>query len=210
MDRAMTSTALPLSLLGSLLFTLMGPIAIMPLFATVTAGADDRLARQIAFRAYLVSLATLAVAVFVGAGAMGGVGTSNSSLIVAAGLILTLTALRNIFGAAASTKPDQPSPPSIALGFMPIAIPGIVTPVGVAVLIIFVSYFPALADKLAIMGVMSAIMTLNLGAMLLARWFMTHVGAAPLLVLGAIFSVLQAAMGIEILMSGLLLSRLLN
>ena len=89
---------------------------------------------------------------------------------------------------------------------MPIAIPGIVTPVGVAVLIIFVSYFPALADKLAIMGVVAAILTLNLGAMLVARWFMTNVGAAPLLVLGAVFGVLQAAMGVEMLISGLTLS----
>jgi multiple antibiotic resistance protein len=205
----MTSTALPLPLLGSLLFTLMGPIAIMPLFAAATAGADARLCRQIALRAYLVSLATLAVAVFVGGGAMAGVGTSNSSLIIAAGLILTLTALRNIFGGAVRAK-DPPSPPTAVLGFMPIAIPGIVTPVGVAVLIIFVSYFPALADKIAIMGVVAAIMTLNLGAMLGARWFMAHVGAAPLLVLGAIFGVLQAAMGIEMLMSGLSLSPLMN
>ncbi len=206
MDRVMTSTALPLPLLGSLLFTLMGPIAIMPLFATVTAGADDRLARQIALRAYLVSLATLAVAVFVGAGAMAGVGTSKSSLIIAAGLILMLTALRNILSSTATFKAHQPGPPTVALGLMPIAIPGIVTPVGVAVLIIFVSYFPALADKLAIMGVVAAILTLNLGAMLVARWFMTNVGAAPLLVLGAVFGVLQAAMGVEMLISGLTLS----
>lgn len=206
----MTTAALPLPLLGSLLFMLMGPIAIMPLFAAATAGADARLCRQIALRAYLVSLVTLSVAVFVGAAAMAGVGTSSSSLIFAAGLILTLTALRNILGTAASTTADHPSPPTVALGFMPIAIPGIVTPVGVAVLIIFVSYFPALADKLAIIGVVAAIMTLNLGAMIGARWFMTHVGAAPLFVLGAIFGVLQAAMGVEMLISGLSLSRLVN
>jgi multiple antibiotic resistance protein len=206
----MTTAALPLPLLGSLLFILMGPIAVMPLFAATTAGADARLCRHIALRAYFVSLATLGVAVFVGAGAMAGVGTSSSSLIIAAGLILTMTALRNILGTAASTTADHACPPTVALGFMPIAIPGIVTPVGVAVLIIFVSYFPALADKLAIMGIVAAIMTLNLGAMFGARWFMTHVGAAPLLVLGAVFGVLQAAMGVEMLMSGLALSRLMN
>ncbi len=148
------------------------------------------------------------VAVFVGAGAMAGVGTSRSSLIIAAGLILTLTALSNIFGAGAAAKDAQPGPPTAALGFMPIAIPGIVTPVGVAVLIIFVSYFPSMADRLAIMGVVTAIMVLNLAAMLGARWFMARVGAAPLLVLGAIFGVLQAAMGVEMLVSGIALSRL--
>lgn len=206
----MTSGSLPLPLLASLLFTLMGPIALLPLFASATAGADGKLRRRIAVTALLVALGTLAAAVFVGAGAMAKAGTSPSSLIIAAGLILILTALRNILGLAPAAKVDQATEPSAALGFMPIAIPGIVTPVGVAVLIIFVSYFPATGDKLAIMGVVAGIMLLNLVAMLGARWFMERIGAAPLLVLGAIFGVLQAAMGVEMLMSGIALSRLMN
>lgn len=44
--------------------------------------------------------------------------------------------------------------------------------------------------------------------MLSAHWFMRVVGAAPLMVIGAVFGVLQAAMGLEILVSGLLRSRL--
>lgn len=206
----MMSGSLPLPLLGSLLFTLMGPIALLPLFASATAGADRRLRRRIAVTAFLTALGTLAAAVFVGAGAMAKAGTSPSSLIMAAGLILTLTALRNILGSAPAPKLDRDAAPTAALGFMPIAIPGVVTPVGVAVLIIFVSYFPSTADKLAIMGVVVGIMLLNLAAMLGARWFMERIGAAPLLVLGAIFGVLQAAMGVEMLMSGLALSRLMN
>lgn len=206
----MMSDALPLTLLGSLLFTLMGPIGLLPLFASATAGADRGLRRRIAVTAFLVALGTLAAAVLVGASAMAKAGTSPSSLIIAAGLILTLTALRNLLGYVPAAKGDRDAKPSAAIGFMPIAIPGIVTPVGVAALIIFVSYFPSAADKIAIMGVVGGIMLLNLGAMLGARWLMERVGPAPLVVLGAIFGVLQAAMGVEMLMSGLALSRLMN
>ncbi len=201
----MASTDLPLPLLGALLFTLMGPVALMPLFASVMAGADRARRLRTALTAAGVATLTIAVAVSVGAGAMAGAGTSPSSLIIAAGLILLLTALRASLG----TGGGQKAQPTTAPGFMPIAIPGIVTPVGVAVLIIFVSYFPSTADKVAIMGVVGAIMLLNLAAMLGARLFMERVGAAPLLVLGAIFGVLQAALGVQMIVSGITMSGLI-
>jgi multiple antibiotic resistance protein len=204
----MSQTALPLSTLGSLLFTLMGPVAVIPLFAGATAGAERALQVKIALLAYAVALIGLAVAVFVGAGALAGWGVSPPSLIIAAGLILTLTALRGIFLSHAPAA--SPAAPTLGTGFSPIAIPGLVTPMAVAILVIFVSYFPGTDDKIAVMGVAAGVMTLNLGAMLCAHWFMRVIGIAPLVVLGAVFGVLQVAMGIELIVSGLLRSKLLN
>jgi multiple antibiotic resistance protein len=198
----MTESALPISILASILFTLMGPIAAIPLFAANTAGADAGLRRRIAFRAYFVALVGLAVAVFIGAGALAGWGVSPPSLIVAAGLILTLTALRGILGGAHGSSEAAPAAPTLATGFSPIAIPGLVTPMGVAILVIFVSYFPAMQDKLAVLGVAAALMTLNLGAMLSAHWVMRVIGPSPLVLLGAVFGVLQVAMGVEMIVSG--------
>jgi multiple antibiotic resistance protein len=204
----MSETTLPLATLGSLLFTLMGPVATIPLFAGATAGAERALQVKIALLAYGVSLISLAVAVFIGAGSLAGWGVSPPSLIIAAGLILTLTALRGIFQNHAPSAGDAPAP-QLATGFSPVAIPGLVTPMAVAILVIFVSYFPSTGDKIAIMSVAAAIMTLNLGAMLCAHWFMSVIGVAPLVVLGAVFGVLQVAMGIEMVISGLMRSRFL-
>lgn len=195
----------PLPLLASLLFTMIGPIALLPLFATTTAAASPELRSRIAGLAALFALGTLGIAVFVGAGVMQSAGTSRTALIIAAGIILTLTALRNIFGAAPQAK-AQEGEPSSGLALMPMAIPGIVTPMGVAIVILFASYFPDIADRLAILGVIAAIMVANYGAMRISHWFMRVIGAVPLLILGAIFGVLQAAMGIEMIMSGLKLS----
>lgn len=88
----------PLPILALLLFNMIGPIALLPLFARSLAGVDASLRNRIALRAALFALVTLAVAVFVGATVMQSVGTSRSSLIIAAGIILTWTALQNIFG----------------------------------------------------------------------------------------------------------------
>lgn len=197
----------PLPLLAALLFSMMGPIALLPLFAKATGGADAGLRRKIAVRAAIFAILALAVAVFVGAAIMQSAGTSRSSLIMASGMILMLTALRNIFGASA--PPSTPAePPGMVLALTPVAIPGIVTPMGVAILILFASYFPEMVDRLAILAVVTGIMLANLLAMLSAHWFMRVVGPTPLIVLGAIFGVLQAAMGVEMIVSGLGMSRL--
>lgn len=84
-----------------------------------------------------------------------------------------------------------------------IAIPGIVSPISVAVLVIFASYFPTIHDKLVIMSLVAAIMIVNLLALLAADLFMRSIGTAPLIVLGAVFGVLQVALGIEMISSGL-------
>jgi multiple antibiotic resistance protein len=198
----------PLPLLASLLFTLIGPIALLPLFATTTAAASPELRSRIAGLSALFALGTLGIAVFVGAGVMQSAGTSRTALIIAAGIILTLTALRNIFDAAPQANAQEGEPTS-GLALMPMTIPGIVTPMGVAIVILFASYFPDIADRLAILGVIAAIMVANYGAMRISHWFMRVIGAVPLLILGAIFGVLQAAMGIEMIMSGIKLSGLL-
>ena len=208
----MLETQLPLPLLSSLLFTLMGPIALLPAFAAATRDAPPALRRRIALVAFAASLGAVSIAVFIGASTMQAWRTTPAALIVAAGVILALTALRNIFGtpSAPSANDGKQPPPSLTTGLTPIAIPGIVTPTGVAVLIIFVSYFPTMAEKIAIMGAVFAIMLANLGAMLAAHWFMRWIGIAPLIVLGAVFGVLQVAMGVEMIMSGLIRSRLIG
>jgi multiple antibiotic resistance protein len=49
-------------------------------------------------------------------------------------------------------------------------------------------------------------MVLNLAAMLAARAFMHRIGMAPLLLLGAVFGVLQVALGIEFVADGMALA----
>ncbi len=193
---------LPLGRLALLLFTLMGPIGVIPSFAAATSGlaSADRL--RIACYSALIAVIALALTVFVGTAAMARVGTSAPSMIMAAGLILTLTAVRNLLGAAPVSR-DAAAPLSLWMrALTPITVPGIITPVAVAVLIIFTTFFSTPADRLTILAVSVAMMALDFLAMLLSGWFMRRIGIAPLLLLGSVFGVLQVALGIEMLVSG--------
>ncbi len=196
----MENAQFPTALFGYLLFMMIGPIQAIPLFATATAGMERSVQVRAAFAATAIAALAFAVAVLAGAAAMETAGTARSSLIIAAGLILLLTALRNIFGGG-------PQPPNVdgfkGVALSPIAIPGLVTPMGVAIVILFASYFPEIGDKIKAFGVTAAILALDLLALLGASWFLRTLGTAPLVLLGAVFGVLQAAMGVEMVISGI-------
>lgn len=202
----MEDAQLPVALLGSLLFSMIGPVQVIPLFAAATAGLERTAQIRTAFAATAIAGAALSLAVTVGASAMASAGTSRASLIIAAGVILMLTALQNIFGGAGRNALVEQGKYGLALS--PIAIPGLATPIGVAILIIFSSYFRGVDHKLTMLGVTASILALDLLAMLCATWFMRVVGMAPLVLLGAVFGVLQAAMGVEMVMSGFVKSPL--
>jgi multiple antibiotic resistance protein len=186
-----------------LLFNLMGPIALIPIFAALTARMDRPVRNAVALRATVLSLAALAVAVFLGAAVLQGWGVRKGSLIFAAGVILTFSVLKSMFFGGGAGNPGASgaqTPRDLAVS--PMAFPTMVSPQAVGVLIIFVAFFPAMDARLAIFTMIAAMMVINLGAMRIAHWFMAKVGMVPLLVLGAVFGVLQVALGIEMIADG--------
>jgi multiple antibiotic resistance protein len=203
---------LPLGRLALLLFALMGPIGLIPAFDAATAGRDLPSRRKIALQVFVFSVVGLSLAVFLGTAVMARVGTTPPSLIIAAGLILVITALRDILAAGTGGTPAQvrsPDPEALPRWMpvlSPLTVPGIVTPVVVAVLVILTTVFPAPSSRLAILAVAVGMMVLNLAAMTCARVFMHSIGMAPLLLLGAVFGVLQVALGVEFLSDGITLT----
>jgi multiple antibiotic resistance protein len=192
------------SKLFPLLFNMMGPIGLIPAFAALSAGMseDDRTA--MARRAANLAFISLIVAVFVGASMLSSWSISNGSLIFAGGLIVTLTALLPIVssGRGESLAPSGHKQTPQQLAVTPLAFPTIVSPRAVAILIIFVAYFPTIEGKLTVVALAALIMMLNLFGMRYAQAFMEKVGMTPLVVLGAVFGVLQVALGVEMMANG--------
>lgn len=200
-------TDLPLSQLALLLFMSMGPFGVIVSFDAQTRDRPPAARRRIAVQAFAVALIALALAVFLGRSSMARVGTSQGALVISAGAILVVTAMRSVlFSGSAPAPAPAPSPealPGWMPAVMPIAVPGMVRPVAVAILILYTLGYPATDQRLAIFAVAASILAMNLIAMLAARSFMARIGMAPLLVLGAVFGVLQVALGVEMLLDGL-------
>lgn len=117
-----------------------------------------------------------------------------------------LTALQHIFGLAvhggrAGGAAAQPKT-SRELAVTPLAFPTIASPRPIAVLFIFVAAFNTMEGKLTVIPVGALMLLLNVVGMHNAQWFMEKVGMTPLLVLGAVFGVLQVALGVEMVVDG--------
>lgn len=197
----MGNAGLPLGELAPLVFMMMGPIGAMSVLAGVAQGAGPELRRQMAVRATLAATAAILLAVLLGAAVLSAWGVSPGALIVAVGLLLGLSSLRALMAQGAPREAAGHAP-SLAAAVSPVAIPTIASPYGIGVLIIFTTFFPAPADRLTILATTLVIMGMNYLAMLYAHRIMAAIGSAPLIVLGAVFGVLQLALGLETIADG--------
>ncbi len=194
------------------LFLTLGPLKIIGPFASMTRGRDGRFKRQLAFQGILIAALALFVAATVGARVLESWGISIGALELTAGLILFLVALQPVLAEYAShgsppavPHPDGVEPSVSSMAFAPLAFPTIVTPYGIAILIMLVALRaddPAIAPPL--FGVMAVILALDLLAMLGADGILKTPFVKPLLgIVGAIVGVLQVALGVQAIVVGL-------
>jgi multiple antibiotic resistance protein len=182
------------------LFLTLGPFKLLGPFYGLTHGRDAGYRMRLALGGLFYSVLALVAAATLGQSVLGKWNTSPRVLQLTAGLILFLVALRPVleqYGsreekeiAAASTS----SPSSVM--FSPLAFPSIVTPYGVALLMLL---FAALPDRMPqLLGVAGLVFVINLLAMLSAHRVMQVPLVAPALrVVGIVMAVLLVAVGVQ-------------
>src|SRR5262245_55615816 len=187
----------------------LGPLKTMPAFFLVTQAGDRRTTTVLAIRSAVVATAIVLFVALVASGTMVTWRVSTDAIAIAGGVVLLTTAIRMLtsFQLAADPVPAAgPAPPAFNLKWMggpvlsPLAIPSIVTPIGIVVVLYFSGLAvgdPALQGRLV--GLLLLIMGLNLGAMLFAAPIMRAVGLPVLQVIGWVFSALQAGLAVEVL-----------
>lgn len=190
------------------LFVTMGPLNVLEPFARLTRGQPQGLTRRLALDAAVISaIATLAAA-SIGAMALRIWGISAGALYLTAGILLFLVALRQVFkqylpreGARSPSDAPQgpPQPLPADLAFTPLAFPTIVTPYGVALLVLLVTLAPGGTwGLLRVLGVTLFVLGLDLLAMLGAtRILQSRSWASALGIAGTVMGVLQVSLGVQ-------------
>lgn len=197
----------PMAHIVTFLFLMLGPVKIIGPFVTVTAGADRTLEKQIARNAIIFAGIALLIAGLLGEMILKKHSVPLSVLALAAGIILFLVAIQDTvrhFAFSAQEPPKQPvSQPKIKLALDPLAFPVIVTPYGIAALIVFLSFASDTEVRLQIGMIVALILVLDFLAMLFARKVLASMGIV-LAILGAVLSVVQVALGLQIIHQSLL------
>lgn len=191
------------------LFVALGPLNVIGPFATLTDGRGTAFKRGIAFRSFLVAMIALVFAATLGAKTLQTWGISVGALLLAAGVILFLVALQPVL-AGYSPRGGRvqtavvPALSESELAFSPLAFPTIVTPYGLALLILLFTLYPLTSGGLGILAIASFVLALDLMVMLCSDAFAKIPFLKPgLNILGCVMGVLLIALGVQAVADGL-------
>ena len=197
----------------TLFFVTLGPLKILGPFAQRTRDLDAHTLRRVALLAFVIATASVVAGSLVGREVARNWHVSTGSLLIAAGLIFLLVALKQLLEQyephAAAPSPDEARPTSPATPKSPLAtalglvFPVVLTPYGIAAAIVLLAGSPDAERTAVIVALLAGVMGLNLLAMLFARKILVGGAMIVLQVLGAVLGVLQAGLAIEFLVRGL-------
>ncbi len=198
----------PVAQVFTFLFLMLGPFKIIGPFARITKDLDAASTHRIALLATLFASLALVLAAVLGERILVSYGIPLPVLALSAGLILFLVALINTVqqflpGAAHGNDAAEPgTTTAMQLALTPLAFPTIVTPYGIATLVVFLALSPDPQTKVTIGAVVLLIMLLNLVVMVMTRHMLPVLGLV-LPILGAVLGVVQVALGLQIVHNSL-------
>ena len=199
---------LSLGFIFAILFLTLGPLKLIPTFYGVTATLDQKTRVGLALKSTTLAFLILVAATVVGSALATNWRVSREALTVTGGLLLLIGSLRTLShvmspAAEHAPPPDPQAKRPISVVISPLAIPGVITPWGLVALLLFVS---VAQDQHALAGVIVMLilnMLLNIVCMIFAGPIMRSIGLPAMSVLGWVFSILQAALGITFLFRGM-------
>ena len=153
----------------------------------------------------MFSAAALALAGALGRSMLENFEISLPVLALTGGLVLFLVALRTVLQQSAGTPTSATlaaQPLELKSAFAPLAFPTIVTPYGIAAVIVFATLAADRNDAALIVGMVLLILALDWIAMLFAETILRRIGTA-LQVLAVVLGVTQIALGLQVILHSL-------
>ncbi|HAC62051.1 MAG TPA: MarC family protein [Cyanothece sp. UBA12306] len=196
------------SRLTIILFMTIGPIKIIPVFVRLTQNATQQVRVKLAIRSFALSTSSIVAVALTSQSILNKYNISLSALITAAGIILFLISLKMLL-AQYDTQANNPLPiPENPLTTLvsPLTFPTILTPQGIALVMISMTIAQRLDNNFyRIWGLIIFVMILNLICMLYARQILNFLKPTLLQVLNLILSIIQLALAISFIFSGVTL-----
>ncbi|NEP11036.1 MAG: MarC family protein [Symploca sp. SIO2C1] len=184
----------------------LGPLKLIGSFAKLTMNAEPALRRQLALRSFGISTLVIFLVAILCQNVLKAWRIDVSAMLITTGIILFSVALRTVLAQynPPSTNNAPPVNPSLDLTLNPLVFPYILTPYGIGIVVTLSAIFGRLAiASNTLFLLLLLVMVLNLGAMLAARPLLFIIKPVTLRVLGFVFGVMQVALGLDMILTGL-------
>lgn len=195
-----------LSYVFTIFFLTLGPVKTIPTFFRLTHEATPQFRRQAALLSTAIATAVCLFIALIGRNILAKWHISPEALKIAGGLILLLSALKVVTmqpQPVRGEKATADSPLSAAkkLAISPLATPVIVTPYGVVAILFYMFIGKGNHPfEIQVIAMLALIMALNYLGMIFAPQIMQMIGVPALMLIGWVFGIMQATLGIDIIL----------
>jgi len=192
------------ALIYAVLFLLVGPVRLIVPYARLAADFERASKWKIALVAAAIAAGLCVFVVLAGGQMLKKYDVALESLRVAGGLLLTVSALKNIVFPTVGSAPSVERPTVFETG-LTVATPAIVGPLGIAAILLFSAAAPdAAAARETVLIPVLGLMAANLVVMLLIDKIMKIPGLKSFLYfIAAVLSLVQLALGVDVMLTGL-------
>ena len=187
----------------TLFFVTLGPLKVLGPFAQRTRGREDL--TELSFWAFSIATISAVAGGFLGTVLLAKWEISMAALMLAAGIIFFLVALKQLMAQYERAMPlsDAPLPEPALAAAAQLVFPVVLTPYGIAAVIALLARSNGGERTTTIIAILIGVLVLDLLAMLFARRILVGIVPLVLQVVGAVLAVLQVAFSIQFILGGL-------
>jgi len=193
------------SFIFTIAFLTLGPIKIIGPFAKMTANIDPKFKKQLAIYGAIFATIICLLVALLGKGLVEKYHLIPQAITIAGGLVLLISALRLIFPPLQPEPISKPSPKPLNLAISPLASPIIVTPMGIAAILVFVLFAQGQPAMIAtIYKAILIMMFLDFLVMFFIDKILKIPGLMAILqIMGSILVFIQVALAVQTILLGL-------
>jgi len=190
------------------LFIVVDPLGVAPLFASLTRGAGVAAQRHMALRATTLATAILLVFFFVGDGLLRLLGIGIPAFRIAGGALLFLLAIDMVFarqsGLRSATEREQAEAEHKRdISVFPLAFPLIAGPGALTTVLLMSASAGGLGVRAGMVAVVLAVSGLSLLALLAAGRILRLIGETGANVLSRLFGLVLTALAVQYMLDGI-------
>jgi multiple antibiotic resistance protein len=182
----------------------IGPkIALVP-FIEVTAGLDTSTKKAVASKSVRTAIVWSLILVAIGWLLMSLLHFTTGSVLIAGGIVLLLLSLNMLLSGAKEEEPEEHHEADpMDLAYYPLAVPYILNPVGIAVLVIASSQISSILDVVILIGLVLLVGLIDLLLFRNIDAVAKFMDPSKMAITEAVFGVLLAALAIQMMVTGL-------
>jgi multiple antibiotic resistance protein len=186
-----------------LLLSAMGPVGITMSYMPIAQALPPDMRRQLAWRTVLVGFLVAVGLMLLGGGVVQRFHLRMEVLLMGVGVTYFVLAIPMLLAGPSDLSPPTQIKEPLRLAVSPLAVPALISPLAVAVLFSVSAFAPSLIAALIFVGIVVAVLIIDLGLMLLSTYVAQYLTKPILEMLQKIFGFILLTFGIQLVLQAL-------